>query len=313
MKKTLLFIVCFMLLVSSVSIAFSEEGFDITAEADKTTAVANEEVTIIVKLINTPASTSGSIDVLLSEGLELVSGEMLQSENVLIKSFDQNKNKGVIRVGSSSSFDGDYAKIVVRVIDDSVDNNVTLKVMLNPSGLNNTTTVTIGKPQTGLFAGWYKDAEFNEYYTETPGEDSEKYAKYVDPEILGLKFQLKNNASADDEKTVVRVLTSVDTLNYKNVGFVVKYVNGAGEQVERTFETNKVYKKITGTTDLESFDYTPDVFSPDSTSFCAFNLTVPQSLFGTTINYTSFWTTMDGTVVFGESGNLTISEHISHE
>ena len=155
--------------------------------------------------------------------------------------------------------------------------------------------------ETGLFAGWYKDAEFTEWYTEAPEDYQEAYAKLVDPNILRFAFQLKKSATVNDESTVIRTLSSVDTLNYKSVGFIVSYTDAAGNKKSHTFETTTVYSKITGTSDIGPFEYEPSLFSPDSTRFFAFNLTVPCDLFEIEIEYTPFWVTYDGTTVKGKT------------
>ncbi len=201
--------------------------------------------------------------------------------------------------------------IIVRELRAPADNSVIytyarVAEVTGPDG----EVYTDERTQEGLFAGWYTDETFAEYYTSAPEDLQAAYAKLVDPDILKVKFQLKNSALATDESTVLRVLTTVDTLNYSKVGFVVTYTDGNGNAVSKTFETSTVYKKITGTGELGPINYEPTVFSPDSTRFCAFNLTVPCNLFAVQIKYTPFWTTCDGTTVLGQTGALTLSGHL---
>ena len=161
-------------------------------------------------------------------------------------------------------------------------------------------TYSSNQTKEGLFAGWYKDADLTEWYTESDTFDqADAYAKLVDPNILRFAFQLKTSATLTDESTVIRALSSVDTLNYKSVGFIVSYTDNEGNAKTYRFETTTVYSSITGTSDIGAFEYPPTIFSPDSTRFFAFNLTLPCNLFETAIEYTPFWVTYDGTQVTG--------------
>ena len=93
-----------------------------------------------------------------------------------------------------------------------------------------TATVTIdGVPYTntvveyGLFAGWYKDAACTEAYTSQPGANDAKYAKLVDPAVLTVKYQLKNPTYPTDTSSRMRIVTTVDSLEYASVGFALTY------------------------------------------------------------------------------------------
>ena len=93
-----------------------------------------------------------------------------------------------------------------------------------------TATVTIdGVPYTntvveyGLFAGWYKDAACTVPYTSQPGENDAKYAKLVDPAVLTVKYQLKNPTYPTDTSSRMRIVTTVDKLEYASVGFALTY------------------------------------------------------------------------------------------
>ena len=124
--------------------AFASSDFTVEITADKNAASVGEQVTLTVALQGTPSSRSGSLSVALGNGLELISGEMLTS-GATIKSFDMSTNKGVAAFSSASSFDGDFARLVVSVTDDE-DKSVSVTVKLNPSGDEVTQTYTISDP-----------------------------------------------------------------------------------------------------------------------------------------------------------------------
>ena len=166
------------------------------------------------------------------------------------------------------------------------------------------------KTKTGIFGGWYKDAALTEYYESSPADQTAAYAKLVDPDVLSIQFQIKQGTTTDDESTVIRILTTVDSLNYKKVGFVVSYTKSS-EGTSKVFETETVYKKITGIDGIDAVEYAPTEFSSESIRFCAFNLTVQNELFDTKVTYTPFWETLDGTIVYGIPGAVTLINHIT--
>ena len=145
-----------------------------------------------------------------------------------------------------------------------------------------------------VFAGWYKQSgESYAPMSETEADAaSAAYAKFVDANVLGAKYQQKMGSTAGSDKTDLRMLTSVDSLSYRSVGFTVT-ING--KSVECT--SNKVYATITGYSD-GNVAYQPTVFSDASRYFMAYNLTnIPNSVFTDTITVVPQWTTLDGTTV----------------
>ena len=81
-------------------------------------------------------------------------------------------------------------------------------------------------PEEGyIFAGWYKEASCENGYRSLNGVTS-AHAKFVPEDILSVKLQLKANTKASSLTTNMRLVSSVDSLNYQEVGFEV-YFNGA--------------------------------------------------------------------------------------
>ena len=182
-----------------------------------------------------------------------------------------------------------------------------------------TATVVIdGVPYTntvveyGLFAGWYKDAACTVKYTSQPGANDVKYAKLVDPAVLTVKYQLKNPTYSTDTTSRMRIVTTVDSLEYGSVGFALTYTKPSdGSTANVSLSTNKVYSKITGSGSLGSFNYAPTVFSDASKYFCAYSMDLPAALFNTALHIQPMWTTADGTVVYGTARDITASASAS--
>ena len=162
-----------------------------------------------------------------------------------------------------------------------------------------------GVTETGgktILSGWFSDAG---YTTPSTGDSDKTYAKYVDSDILTVKWQISGGTNATSASTNLRLFTSVDSLNYQNVGFIIKRASGE----EQTYTSTSVYTQISGWKDGETQPISPTVFSPDSQYFysCRFD-NIPQEDFYTDFTVTPFWTTLDGTKVTGETRTFKISD-----
>ncbi len=153
-----------------------------------------------------------------------------------------------------------------------------------------------------LFAGWFAD----EGCKTAIGKDITvglAYAKFVPEDILGLKAQVNQELIDDDTNNdatgAIRFVTSVDSLQYSEVGFVF-------QRMERTEKksSNQVYGQLYAVdTDAVMTEYRPyEVFHPASRYFKTWTYTnVPDSAYGTEITATPFWVTLDGTTVKGKT------------
>ena len=130
--------------------------------------------------------------------------------------------------------------------------------------------------------------------TNTIESTATAYAKYVDADVLSVKYQLPANVSSSDESTTLRLVTTVDSLQYSFVGFQI-YI---GDNFIGAYKTKDVYDKITGTTGSTTETYKPYVYSSESEYFMAVEIIgVPRDVFNQTITVIPAWETLDGTVV----------------
>jgi hypothetical protein len=118
-------------------------------------------------------------------------------------------------------------------------------------------------------------------------------------ETLSVKAQTTNKIIDNPESTKLRLVTTVDSLRYKEVGFKVKYNQG---NKEYTHSTKTVYERIAALDENDiPFKYRPGIFDNVSDYFMAYTITgIGASLFD---NYefavTPYWITLDGTTVKG--------------
>ena len=155
-----------------------------------------------------------------------------------------------------------------------------------------------------VFAGWFTDTEAT---SPVADETTNVYAKFVTQDVLSVKGQLKAGTTAASENTDYRFSTTVDSLNYQNIGFNIT-VNGNTKSPSST----TVYKKITARSGNEIIAHDPTVFSAVSQYFHTYTITgIPQSAFATEIQIAAYWTTLDGTVVTGPARTLTVKMGIN--
>lgn len=155
-----------------------------------------------------------------------------------------------------------------------------------------------------LFAGWYEDEECSEYIWDKNSVLGMKYAKFVNPEILTIKAQLSSETTKESQHTSMRIISSVDSLVYKKVGFEI-----TRDDKVYDYEIAKVYKVLTGIEGDLKFNYNPNIFSGSSEYFSTVILNnISKSDFDKEMCAKPYWVTMDGTKVFGKERILTVEE-----
>lgn len=159
-----------------------------------------------------------------------------------------------------------------------------------------------------VFAGWYKDAACET--AVSPGETLENaYAKFVSEDVLKVGFQIPVGASSEDVSTDLRMLSSVDCLDYQTVGFVVKIDDGREPIVTKS---TTVYENVVASEGGAAVATNPEkVFHASSEYFFVHNLIhIPNSLFGTGITVVPYWVTHDGTEVLGGARIVVLNDLI---
>ncbi len=166
-----------------------------------------------------------------------------------------------------------------------------------------------------LFAGWFVNDTCTTALTALNQNLAENvYAKYVDARILGVKAQITanliDNRTDNDGEGSIRFVTTVDSLSYQKVGFVLKI----GDVVENV-GSDEVYTVLYAVNDSETelTEYHPyEEFSPSSLYFKTFTLTGfkedgKKYNYDTEISVTPYWVTQDGTTVYGTTAIRSIN------
>ncbi len=152
-----------------------------------------------------------------------------------------------------------------------------------------------------LFAGWYADAAFTQPLT--PGQTTGwAYAKFVDEQVLTIKYQITGGTTAESASTNLRLLTGVDSLDYASIQFDITF--GGSTKV---FEVNTVYSTINAggvaITDPKT------VFGDQAGYFVTVTVSaVPQGAFDTAMTVVPCWVTLDGTNVEGSARAFAVSD-----
>lgn len=176
--------------------------------------------------------------------------------------------------------------------------------LLDVSAYRSGTEYTAPTKDGCVFAGWFTDPELTRPLDKN-AKTGYAYAKFVDAQTLTVKYQLKSDTTDASASADLRMLTSVDSLDYSNVVFEVTIQNQSAQ-----LPCTTVYDKIiAGGTKIENASV---VFSPDARYFVTYTLlNIPRALFDTDITVTPQWETLDGTVVLGTARTLRISDSLS--
>ncbi|MBR4767353.1 MAG: hypothetical protein IK088_00060, partial [Lachnospiraceae bacterium] len=155
-----------------------------------------------------------------------------------------------------------------------------------------------------FFAGYYQDSALT-----VPSSTETANVKWVRNGVLSLKMQ----ARLKDEKIDIRLLSTVDTLNYSQVGFRIAYDqngNGTFESTEVTsWNTNSVTQEISANNSTFIYRYDPKVIDTDSCYFITAILSgIPAANWDKAFLIEPFWITMDGTTVYGQSRWFTVND-----
>lgn len=165
-----------------------------------------------------------------------------------------------------------------------------------------------------LFAGWYKAKECtkaNAYRTKPTSDKA--WAKFVPAEVLSVKVQVTKDAKDKldaSEKVDMRMVSSVDGLNYQNIGFEVsfnggKFINCSGNK--------EVSQRICSSSEANvEYNFSPKVVDAKSEYFITHTLTGigPKSQ-NKEFLIRPYWVTLDGTTVYGINRTVKVSDSYS--
>lgn len=151
-----------------------------------------------------------------------------------------------------------------------------------------------------VFSGWYKDETTPLKQADLTEADATAIAKFVPAEVLSIKTQ----AALGTDTSSLRILSSVDSLNYQEVGFKYKLAILPETQTENITKVYRAIKPYKGASESETI-YPSDTFVEGvSTYFIAADVSDIKSASYEKIVYARpYWVTMDGTEVMGLARN----------
>jgi len=162
-----------------------------------------------------------------------------------------------------------------------------------------------------LFAGWFKDEACENAYVGIHSKVTEAYAKFVPADVLSVRLQLSEGTDAETSPTTnMRLVSSVDSLNYSKVGFEI-YFNGAKKPV--TVQSSTVYERIVASAESGvEYNYSPKVLSAESEYFVTATLiNISNANFEKNFYIRPYWKTVDGTTVYGVNRYVNVENGLS--
>jgi len=180
---------------------------------------------------------------------------------------------------------------------------------------DDTVPVATGEYADWLFAGWYSESTCTEesiIKSKTVGLSA--WAKFVPADVLTVKCQVKSDIdNGNASSTNMRLVSSVDTLNYSKVGFEVIYNNGIQEREAIDIPTTTVYSRIKASANSGvDYNYSPKVVDTKSEWFVTATLVnINKNNYNNCFLIKPYWETYDGTVVYGQSRYVKVSDSYS--
>ena len=167
-----------------------------------------------------------------------------------------------------------------------------------------------GGSEKWLFAGWYTDKECTKSLSESivspNATNGTYYAKYVKKEVLSVRCQLKADTASTSDNTILRCVSSVDSLKYKNIGLELVTPDGSVKRMR----SQKVGTKIKARDEIDEFTYSPKAVDTESEYFFSATERISNSDFGKGYLVKPYWITQDGTCVYGVSKYVTVNQGI---
>lgn len=187
------------------------------------------------------------------------------------------------------------------------------------------TLVDAQKKAGYLYAGMY--SEFDETNTDNAStsvkfpKDGEKYlVKFIPSEVLTIKAQVSDvlfdEVVTNDTSSSIRMVTSIDSVEYKHVGFIIKKGDGDPSYAKTTYYVQKKLYAIDYDTNITNDEllktakeYTPqELFHAESTFFKTWTIKkIPDTAYNTDITIVPYYITFDGTEVQGTTGIKTVN------
>lgn len=172
-------------------------------------------------------------------------------------------------------------------------------------------------PGEWLFAGWYTNKacttalSSSVVYTEDGDAlTGTYYAKFVSADVLSIKFQISADTDLEtSEDTVLRCVSTVDSLQYKGIGLRLVRPDGTIGYMDN----NKVNTRIKARTDVsvEAYNYSPKVMDTESEYFFSATEVIEKDNFSQVYMVKPFWVTVDGTTVYGVSRCTTVEQMVN--
>lgn len=164
-----------------------------------------------------------------------------------------------------------------------------------------------------VFAGWYTSAGCSSDLAiwDTTNLPTDCYAKFIPRDLLSVKAQVSTEKLGSGENAgdwAIRFISSVESLNYKKVGFEIVYDDNGVERGKGTSSMDTVYEKIKSTEEENAYYFSPRVISLNSEYFVTAKLAVAPEDVAEDYTVRAYVETFDGTKVYGPARTLCVND-----
>ena len=138
--------------------------------------------------------------------------------------------------------------------------------------------------------------------------DGTAFAKFVPAEVLSVKCQTSADVTSMDDTAKIRVISTVDSLKYSQVGFDLTF---KGRNL--SYKTSTVLSGIQAATDGVAYGFSPNIFDLQSKYFITATIVnIPNSDFDEGLLVKPYWVTKDGTTVHGVERYARVEDSYNH-
>ena len=157
-----------------------------------------------------------------------------------------------------------------------------------------------------IFAGWYAEDKETTIGKNITTQVGTYYAKFVPAEVMSVKCQVADGTIETTPSSKLRVITTLDSLEYSEVGFDFT-IEGIGT---KHYSSKKVAKRIASRTDGVNYEYSPKIFDVQSEYFTTVTITgISDDYYDNAFYIEPYWITRDGTKVYGVSRYARVEDY----
>ena len=170
-----------------------------------------------------------------------------------------------------------------------------------------------------LFAGWFTDKDCTKALSSgtvftNKAITGTYYAKFVSADVLSIKCQVGADIMKSPEYTVLRCISTVDSLAYRGIGLRLVTPDGTVRKMDNNKVNTRIQaREVSEGVVADAYSYSPKVVDTESEYFFSATEVINAEDFDKEYIVKPYWITKDGTQVWGVSRCVSVNEAINKD